>query len=317
MVVTILAPPTPSAKGGWGAIDFKNILMYRLLVFLLSFSSFSVLAQTTTLKDGTIFNIIKPNDKGQMAAPGEYFSFHATMLSQADSILFSTRDGGEPQVVQLDTLNANPVPAVAALKLMRVGEVGRITVPMEMFPRKPPGLESDSILYYEVALLSVISQAEYEAQRLEEERLAAEAAVALKAREAEVLAFHQDVLTRYRSDEMGPVDTTASGLRYIIHERGEGEVPTKGESIKANYIGSLAEGADEPFDQSFGRGTPLSVTVGVGQVIPGWDEGLMLLPRGSKATFFIPAELGYGDRGAGGAIPGGAELVFYVELLDK
>ena len=70
------------------------------------------------------------------------------------------------------------------------------------------------------------------------------------------------------------------------------------------------------FDSSYDRGTPIDFPVGMGQVIAGWDEGIMLLNKGDKARFVIPSDLGYGAQGAGGVIPPNATLIFDVELMD-
>ena len=106
--------------------------------------------------------------------------------------------------------------------------------------------------------------------------------------------------------------TTASGLKYIIHEMGEGAKPQQGTNVLVNYYGFLTD--ETSFDNSYKRGEPLNFPLGKGRVIPGWDEGLALLKEGSKATFFIPSALGYGERGAPPNIPPNSELVFYVEL---
>lgn len=108
------------------------------------------------------------------------------------------------------------------------------------------------------------------------------------------------------------VITLPSGLQYEIITKGTGPVPTATDTVKANYIGSLIDGKE--FDNSYKRNEAL--TIPVGSVIRGWTEALQLMPVGSKWKLFIPSELGYGDRGAGGAIPGGAALVFTIELLD-
>jgi len=107
---------------------------------------------------------------------------------------------------------------------------------------------------------------------------------------------------------------TASGLHYIITQQGTGAKPIKGQQVKVHYRGTLLSGKE--FDSSYGRNEPLIFSVGVGQVIKGWDEGLMLLPVGTKATLLIPAELGYGSRGAGSSIPPDAPLRFDVELIE-
>ena len=109
---------------------------------------------------------------------------------------------------------------------------------------------------------------------------------------------------------------TESGLRYkLTNTTSNGERPQKGESVRVHYSGSLFENGKE-FDSSYKRGQPIEFPVGVGHVIAGWDEGIMLLEKGQKATFVIPAELGYGERGAGGVIPPNAILKFDVELVE-
>jgi cyclophilin family peptidyl-prolyl cis-trans isomerase len=107
--------------------------------------------------------------------------------------------------------------------------------------------------------------------------------------------------------------TTESGLMYILHEEGKGPKPTPGQMVDVHYELKLVNGAI--IDSSYTRGTPLQIPIGVGRVIPGWDEGIMLLNQGSKATLIVPSDLGYGAAGAGGVIPGNATLIFKVELV--
>ena len=110
------------------------------------------------------------------------------------------------------------------------------------------------------------------------------------------------------------MQTTTSGLRYIIHEAGEeGTKPAKGDQVSVHYYGMLDADA-KMFDTSFKAGQPYQFPLGMGQVIPGWDEGIMLLNKGAKATLFIPASLGYGAAGSPPVIPENADLIFYVEL---
>ena len=109
-------------------------------------------------------------------------------------------------------------------------------------------------------------------------------------------------------------EETKSGLRYQIIQKGSGKKAEKGNQVSVHYKGQLADGT--VFDSSYKRNQPLDFQVGVGQVISGWDEGIQLLHVGDKARFVIPSDLGYGSRGAGGAIPPDAVLVFDVELVD-
>jgi len=108
-------------------------------------------------------------------------------------------------------------------------------------------------------------------------------------------------------------DQTDSGLRYKIIQKGSGAQAEKGKSVSVHYEGSLDNG--QVFDSSYRRKDPITFTLGIGQVIQGWDEGISHLKEGDKARFVIPSYLGYGERGAGGVIPPNATLVFDVELV--
>ncbi|MCB0372231.1 MAG: peptidylprolyl isomerase [Muricauda sp.] len=108
-------------------------------------------------------------------------------------------------------------------------------------------------------------------------------------------------------------DKTNSGLRYKIIQKGNGPKAEKGKTVSVHYEGALANG--QVFDSSYKRNQPIDFTLGVGQVIPGWDEGIGLLQVGDKARFVIPSHLAYGSTGAGGVIPPDATLIFDVELM--
>lgn len=107
--------------------------------------------------------------------------------------------------------------------------------------------------------------------------------------------------------------TTDSGLKYVDVVVGNGASPTRGKQVKVHYTGTLENGTK--FDSSLDRKQPFSFVIGVGQVIKGWDEGVMTMKVGGKRKLVIPSNLGYGPRGAGGVIPPNATLLFDVELL--
>ncbi|MFM9987512.1 peptidylprolyl isomerase [Flavobacterium sp.] len=109
-------------------------------------------------------------------------------------------------------------------------------------------------------------------------------------------------------------DKTESGLRYKMIQKGSGKKAENGKTVSVHYEGSLESG--KVFDSSYPRKKPIDFKLGQGQVIEGWDEGIALLQVGDKARFVIPSHLGYGSRGAGGAIPPNATLIFDVELMD-
>ena len=107
--------------------------------------------------------------------------------------------------------------------------------------------------------------------------------------------------------------TTPSGLKYEDIEPGTGAAASSGQKAKVHYTGWLKNG--QKFDSSKDRNDPFEFTLGAGQVIKGWDEGVAGMKVGGKRKLTIPSELGYGARGAGGVIPPNSELIFEVELL--
>ena len=112
----------------------------------------------------------------------------------------------------------------------------------------------------------------------------------------------------------GQMQTTESGLKYIVVEAGEGPKPQSGTSIRAHYTGKFLSG--RVFDSSVQRGEPFELEVGMGRVIKGWDEALLDMQKGEKRILVIPSHLGYGERGQPPIIPPRSTLVFDVELVD-
>jgi len=142
-------------------------------------------------------------------------------------------------------------------------------------------------------------------QEVQEKQIYEQAQV-LHKKYAESKAYLDDNATREG------VVTTESGLQYKVLTQGDGEKPTAEDTVSVHYEGKLIDGT--VFDSSLQRGQP--ATFPLGGVIAGWTEGLQLMTVGSKWQLFIPPELGYGERGAGGAIGPNEALVFEVELLS-
>jgi FKBP-type peptidyl-prolyl cis-trans isomerase FkpA len=119
--------------------------------------------------------------------------------------------------------------------------------------------------------------------------------------------FDKNKTLQYISDNKLEVDSTLSGIYYVIHEPGEGEHPTSSSTVTVSYKGTYLDGRvfDQADIQSFG----------LNGLIQGWKEAIPLLKPGGRGTFLIPSALGYGTTGSG-SIPGNAVLVFEVELID-
>jgi len=141
--------------------------------------------------------------------------------------------------------------------------------------------------------------------RVIQERVEAEKAESGKAASGEGEAFLASNAKREG------VHTTASGLQYEVITQGDGEVPTAASTVRTHYRGTLINGTE--FDSSYSRNQPTEFPVN--GVIAGWTEALQLMPVGSKWKLFIPYQLAYGDRGAGGAIGPYQALIFDIELL--
>ncbi len=107
------------------------------------------------------------------------------------------------------------------------------------------------------------------------------------------------------------VQTTPSGLQYVVEKEGTGAQPTAEDEVTVHYTGKLLNG--QVFDSSVNRGEP--ATFPLNRVIPGWTEGVQLMKEGAKYTFFIPSDLAYGAQGVPGAIPPHSTLIFEVELI--
>jgi len=125
------------------------------------------------------------------------------------------------------------------------------------------------------------------------------------------MARKENQLFLERNKAAEGVKVTASGLQYKVVSTGSGKAPVATDNVTVHYIGKLIDGTE--FDSSVKRGQPASFALN--RVISGWTEGLQLMHEGDKFIFYVPQELGYGERGAGGQIPPFATLIFEVELI--
>lgn len=139
----------------------------------------------------------------------------------------------------------------------------------------------------------------------------AELAAEKQRKTLEITAAQQKATKEKALLEFANATTTASGLKYIVLQQGSGNKPVATSNVKVHYTGMFLDG--KVFDSSVQRGE--TIDFGLNQVIKGWTEGVQLMPEGSKYKFYIPSDLAYGERGAGGVIPPNADLIFEVELI--
>ena len=129
------------------------------------------------------------------------------------------------------------------------------------------------------------------------------------------MSFGQRDLDREKPEIEFPEGDVPTELVITDLIEGDGAEAKPGDTVSTHYVG-VAWSTGEEFDASWGRGAPLDFRVGVGQVIQGWDQGIVGMKVGGRRKLTIPAHLGYGDRGAGGAIKPGETLIFVVDLVD-
>ena len=166
-------------------------------------------------------------------------------------------------------------------------------------PVIPDFVTPDAFMRWEVAVDEAMTEDEFHAMK-----------------EAEMAALQQaslDAFDAYLSENGINAEKTETGLVYVCTKPGKGPKPTPNQNVKVHYTGKLLDGT--VFDSSVERGEPFEFTLGVHQVIPGWDEGIALMSKGEKGVLYIPYNLAYGERQAG-PIPPYSNLIFEVELLD-
>ncbi len=267
---------------------------------------------------GFEYMIVRKGSSSESIPVNSYVFFSMT-LSEKDSVLQSTAKTGKPSVLKItgDTKSFGQLaPLVDLMATLHLGDSMRFFFPIDSFKQKPPGFEKfTEPLVYSVGVLNIMNEAQFQAHSDSIQREQDKVKQVVRDRLPEIETKTKAIYDAYNKGELKSViKTTDSGLKYIIHEPGdEGTKPAKGSQVSVHYYGMLAADG-KMFDSSFKNGQPYQFPVGMGQVIPGWDEGISLLNKGAKATLFIPAKLGYGAAGSPPVIPANADLIFYVEL---
>lgn len=253
----------------------------------------------------------------EKAKEGEYVFFHVDMKAD-DMEQFNSRTSGQESMIQLkEQPNTNIITNALQEVLMQtaVGDSVVLMIPTDSLKSLgfPPN-DTTKTLSYNIRVTDILDEEAY-TSRMSEEKAAADAkAATVRERLPEVEKFVDETYRYIASGKAGAnIQTTESGLQYIIHEEGTGDQLKPGDVATVHYYGILKSDGTM-FDNSWRRGEEFQFQLGAGQVIRGWDEGVALLKEGSKATLIVPYELGYGANGNPPTIPAESDLIFYIEV---
>lgn len=303
----------------------KSILILGLAAGILT----GACQQFKTGEGGLQYKIVKDNGL-EKAVAGDLLSVELTVTTDRDSLLSSTYKIGLPQIINIAP---DSIPGLYAgdynsmFKLIGEGDSAVFKLDLDTMAAKTMQPKPDFADKY--VTFNVKVNKHFKKGELTDSALYAEVNTYFDAEIEKLKASEESKIENYvKKNNIEPLKTT-SGLQYIIIEEGTGEKPVAGDTVQVNYTGALLSNG-EVFDTSVKEVAeknkifnamrpyePAKFAIGVRQVIPGWDEGLLLLPKGSKAKLIIPSELGYGERGDGrGVIPPFAPLVFDIELID-
>lgn len=283
-------------------INLVNVLMAIVVVGLI-FRCQS--KEFVTSEDGYQYKYIVKGE-GKVPEEGEIVVYNMKYMNEKDSVLFESSEE-EPALVQCNTAQWNSMgPLYKAFKMIKEGDSILIKIPTQtLFDESfraavPPSLDPEGQITFCIGAEEIRTQEEMEAKAM--------------AASAEQLEKDIEIIEDYLEENNITAQSTESGLRYVIDVEGSGNYPKLGDSVKVHYTGTLLDGTK--FDSSFDRNEPLNFPIGVGQVIPGWDEGIALLKEGGKGTLYVPSPLAYGSRGAGAVIAPNSVLKFDVELVE-
>ena len=263
----------------------------------------------TTLPDGTQYMLVKHGTGTKTPVIGDHLEMNV-LVHVGDSVLFDSykKYSGQPVAFQLQKPKFNGDPA-AGYAMMMVGDsvVMRVWVDSmksakQLLPFMKKGIGQQ--IEYDARLVSIQTDEE-----------AKQAAVEKQAHQKET---DDKILKEYFAKNNIKATKTASGLYYVTTKEGVGDTPKVHQFVTVNYTGKTLDGKafDSNVDTTFRHAKPFNFKLGIHQVISGWDEGVALMKKGGKATFYIPSGLAYGLKGSKGKIAPNTILMFDVEVTD-
>lgn len=254
-------------------------------------------------ESGLYYKYLVEND-GPTAQLGEVVEVDLAYYLN-DSLMYSTKDAPEP-VYDLVHEPSFAGDLYEGFTMMHKGDSMSMIMPadsvfLKMFNSRivPDFVDSASIIRWEVKLVDIMTEEEVNAR--------------IQAAMDEKFAAADETLRAYLAENNIEATPTESGLIYVCTQPGNGAKPEAGKKVKVHYTGTLLDGTK--FDSSVDRGEPIEFPLGMGYVIPGWDEGVAMMSKGEKGILYVPAKLAYGERQAG-PIPAFSNLIFEVELVD-
>ena len=282
----------------------KKALIFFSIVIFFSFCFVTTKSQKIEVTDtGIEYKFIEKNKKNRKVETDDIL-YLSMKFFHKDSLLYNTADFNDDFKFQL----TEPVyegDFVEILQKMNEGDSVIIFTDATEFYQNydnhvPDFVSEGDKIEFRFRLTKVLSQEE-ETEIMENMN-------------KDLKIEEEKALKKYIEAENITVQPTESGLYYIQTQAGTGEQAVAGKTVVVHYTGYLLNG--DIFDSSVERGTPFEFTLGENRVIAGWEEGIAMMKIGEKAKLIIPSHLGYGARGAGGAIPPYATIIFDVELLE-
>ena len=247
--------------------------------------------------------------KGKMPRETDIVKVHFKVSELDGRTFFDSFEQGEPMRWEAGKIFDNEG-ATEALNRMAVGGKAKAIVPSSLgfgAQGRSQMVAPFTTLMYDFEIVSLQTKAEYDKEKEKEQREAESMSAKAKGEEMSILA-------KYVKSNNITVKPTTSGLYYLETKPGTGEKPVAGKKVTVHYTGTLLDGTK--FDSSVDRGQPFEFVLGQGQVIQGWEEGIAMMKKGSKAKLIIPSAIAYGPDGRMPSIPPSATLIFDVELID-
>jgi len=313
----------------------RNFLSLALAAGVMGLASCNKGGEFTKAKSGFEYKVFKSTGKGKYdareVAPegdatykdrvGKVMALNVEYRTGKDSILFNSRKQqmGIPMRIELQEVKTKGG-LEEAISLLQPGDSGVFRFNVDSIFAKsfkspvPPFMKkagATMTMYVKVDKVQTKEEA-----MADQQKSMVEAQQKMMAHAKEQLKKDDVLLQDYIKKNNLTAQRDTSGIYYVVTQPGAGAKPKQGQTVSVQYRGTLLDGKEFDSSAKGNSGKPISFALGVGQVIPGWDKGIALLSKGSKATLLIPSSLAYGQRGAGADIPADAPLRFDVELVD-